>query len=76
MGIELVRRDAAGRPIPATDAAEQVMYAALSRGLNFKVTMGNILTLTPSLVLTRAELEQALHILDTCIGEVGGGSNQ
>jgi len=54
---------------PATDAAEHVMYAALSRGLNFKVTMGRILTLTPALTLTQAELDQALSILDTCIGE-------
>ncbi len=75
MGIELVRRDAAGRPVPATDAAEQVMYAALDRGLNFKVTMGNILTLTPALTLARAELEHALHILDTCIGEVESGTS-
>ncbi len=66
MGIELRQDD--GRP--ATDEAEQVMYAALSRGLNFKVTMGNILTLTPALTLTEAELDQALGILAVCIGEV------
>jgi 4-aminobutyrate aminotransferase len=71
MGIELVRRDASGRPVPATDEAERVMYAALDRGLNFKVTMGNILTLTPSLALTRAELEHALHVIDVCLGEIG-----
>jgi 4-aminobutyrate aminotransferase len=73
LGVELVHRDAHGRPVPANDAAEQVMYAALQRGLNFKVTMGNILTLTPALTLTRAEMEQALHILDTCLGEVSPG---
>jgi 4-aminobutyrate aminotransferase-like enzyme len=32
--------------------------------------MGNILTLTPALTLTEAELDQALAILDVCIGEV------
>ena len=52
---------------PDPDLAEQVMYDALRRGLNFKVTMGNILTLTPALVLTRAELDQAIDILDTCL---------
>ena len=31
----------------ATDEAEAVMYAALSRGLSFKTTMGNILTPHP-----------------------------
>ncbi|MBX3733940.1 MAG: aspartate aminotransferase family protein [Verrucomicrobiae bacterium] len=68
MGIELVRQDAR-TPRPATDEAERVMYAALRRGLNFKVTMGNILTLTPALTLTEAELDQALDILDACLAE-------
>ncbi|MBN9693328.1 MAG: aspartate aminotransferase family protein [Verrucomicrobia bacterium] len=72
LGIELVRPSASphAAPIPATDEAEQVMYAALKRGLNFKVTMGNILTLTPALVLTQAEMDQALAILDACLAEV------
>jgi 4-aminobutyrate aminotransferase len=54
----------------ATDEAERVMYSALTRGLNFKITMGNILTLTPALTITQAEMDQALEILDHCIGEV------
>jgi 4-aminobutyrate aminotransferase len=68
LGIELLRNR--GTLERATAEAEQVMYAALSRGLNFKVTMGNILTLTPALTLTDAEMNQALDILDVCIGEV------
>ena len=68
MGIELVRdRNTFER---ATEEAEQVMYASLRRGLNFKVTMGNILTLTPALIISQAELNQALDTLDDCIGEV------
>src|SRR5438034_5232996 len=68
MGIELVRdRNTLKR---ATQEAEQVVYASLRRGLNFKVTMGNILTLTPALIISQAELNQALDILDDCIGEV------
>jgi len=68
MGIELVRdRNTLER---ATEEAEQVMYASLRRGLNFKVTMGNILTLSPALIISQAELNQALDILDDCIGEV------
>jgi 4-aminobutyrate aminotransferase len=66
MGIELTGAGAA-------EAAEHVMYAALSRGLNFKVTMGTILTLTPALTLTRSEMDQALDILDECISEAEGG---
>jgi len=68
MGIELVRdRNTLER---ATEEAEQVMYASLRRGLNFKITMGNILTLSPALIISQAELNQALDILDDCIGEV------
>ena len=68
MGIELVRdRNTLKR---ATEEAEQVMYASLRRGLNFKITMGNILTLSPALIISQAELNQALDILDDCIGEV------
>jgi 4-aminobutyrate aminotransferase len=46
------------------------MYEALSHGLNFKVTMGNVLTLTPALTITRDELDLALRILDEAIGQV------
>jgi 4-aminobutyrate aminotransferase len=46
------------------------MYAALRSGLNFKVTMGNILTLTPTLTLTQSEMDQALAILERAIDEV------
>ena len=68
MGIELLRdKDALMR---ASEEAEQIMYAALGRGLNFKVTMGNILTLTPALTITQAELDQAFDILGGCLGEV------
>jgi 4-aminobutyrate aminotransferase len=68
MGIELVRdRKTKER---ATDEAEALMYAALSRGLSFKLTMGNIVTLTPPLTITQAELGQALAILDDSLAEV------
>jgi 4-aminobutyrate aminotransferase len=70
MGIELLRdKHALTR---ATDEAEQVMYAALRRGLNFKVTMSNILTLTPALTVSLEELDRAVAILDEAIGEVEG----
>ena len=72
MGVELVRDRATGAR--ATDEAGQVMYRALSRGLNFKLTMGNIVTLTPALTITRAEMDQALEILDECLGAVEQGA--
>jgi 4-aminobutyrate aminotransferase len=65
LGVELLKDRST--LTPATDEAERVMYAALRGGLNFKVTMGNILTLTPALTLTQAEMNQALAILERAI---------
>ena len=58
MGMELVKDGTTGGR--AMDLAEEVMYRALAKGLSFKLTMGNILTLTPPLTLTRDEMDQAL----------------
>src|SRR5437870_1543162 len=68
LGIELVT-DRVTRA-RATEQAEAVMYRALSRGLSFKLTMGNIITLTPPLTIAREEIDLALDILDTCLSEV------
>jgi 4-aminobutyrate aminotransferase-like enzyme len=35
--------------------------------------MGNILTLTPALIITRDELDNALDIIEDCIAEVEKG---
>ena len=58
----------------AIEEAEAVMYAALSRGLSFKLTMGNILTLTPALTITREEMDRALTIIEKCLTEVEQGA--
>ena len=50
----------------ANDAAETILYEALSRGLSFKITMGSILTLTPPLTVTQKEMDEALNILEAC----------
>lgn len=68
MGLELVL-DRNTRE-PANDAADAVLYAALRRGLSFKITMGNILTLAPPLVVSRDHMDHALAILDEALGEV------
>ena len=62
IGIELVidRHSKA----PANNAAERVLYACLSRGLSFKTTMGNVLTWTPPLIITREQMDWALGVLD------------
>jgi 4-aminobutyrate aminotransferase len=69
LGIELVK-DSQTRE-RASDEAEAVMYAALSKGVSFKLTMGNIITLTPPLIITREEMDRALDIIEECIAEVG-----
>ena len=71
LGIELVKDRTTGER--AADEAEAVMYAALSRGLSFKLTMGNILTLTPALTITRGEMDRALEIIEACLSEVEQG---
>ncbi|MCH8002576.1 MAG: aspartate aminotransferase family protein [Proteobacteria bacterium] len=69
LGVELVQDRAT--KAPANDAAEAVFYRALEAGLSFKVTMGNVLTLTPPLVISEGDLMRGLDILEACIGEVG-----
>jgi 4-aminobutyrate aminotransferase len=68
LGIELVK-DKESRE-RASEEAEAVMYAALSKGLSFKLTMGNIMTLTPALTITKNEMDHALKIIEECITEV------
>ena len=74
IGVELVR-DRATRE-PAVDEAEAVMYEAMRRGLSFKVSGGNVLTLTPPLVITRTQLDEALDILDAAIGHCVKGTRR
>jgi 4-aminobutyrate aminotransferase len=71
LGIELVTsRISKG---PANAAAEAVMYRALEKGLSFKTTFGNVLTLTPPLTVTELQMEQALDIIDEAIAGVAAG---
>lgn len=65
MGVELVK-DRVGKE-PAVDLAEDVLYRCLSGGLSFKISMGNTLTLTPPLVVTKDQMDQALDVLETAI---------
>ena len=69
LGVELVGPD--GRP--ARDAAERTMYECLARGLSFKVGQGNVLTLSPPLVIAESDLGAAFDILDAALTEVARG---
>lgn len=68
IGIELVK-DKTTRE-PAVEEAEKVMYKCLSGGVSFKLTMGNIITLTPALVITKEEMDFALGVIENAIEEV------
>ena len=62
MIIELVQDRDTRQPAP--DAAESVLYHALSHGLSFKTTMGNVLTLSPPLITTDTQMHKALDIIE------------
>lgn len=68
IGLDLVRnRKTKEKAVLETD---MIMYKCLENGLNFKTTMGSIITLTPALTITKQEMDRALDILDKSIGEV------
>ena len=65
VGVELVE-DRASRQ-PARDLAERVFYACLEQGLSFKVSHGNVLTLSPPLVISKTDLDRALDIVEVAV---------
>jgi 4-aminobutyrate aminotransferase len=65
LGIELARGG-----VPARREAEQVMYHCLAHGLSFKVGQGNVLTLSPPLVIDEGDLSRAFDILDEALAVV------
>jgi 4-aminobutyrate aminotransferase len=69
LGLELVRDGA-----PARAEAERVMYHCLAHGLSFKIGQGNVLTLSPPLVITADELDRAFAILDAALAAVEAGT--
>ena len=69
LAVELSRE---GRK--AVNEAECVLYGCLARGLSFKVSDGNVITLSPPLTITAKQLDEACDILDDAIGEVEAAS--
>ena len=64
-GVELVSDSDAWTPDNAL--AERVYYRCLEAGLSFKISQGNVLTLSPPMVIARADLERALGIVEQAI---------
>ena len=53
----------------AAGLAEKIMYSCLDKGLSFKVSQGNVLTLMPPLIITKEELSCAVKIIDEALSE-------
>lgn len=64
-GIEIVADRDARTPDP--DLAERICYACLAEGVSFKVSAGNVLTLSPPLTIAEDDLAHALEIIETAI---------
>ena len=60
-GVEIV--EDRGSRAPARALAERIYYRCLEAGLSFKISAGCVLTLSPPLVISQADLERALDIL-------------
>ena len=58
----------------AVELAERIMYRCLDKGLSFKVSQGNVLTLAPPLIITKEELSHAIKIIDEALSEELSGS--
>ncbi|ERB67090.1 aspartate aminotransferase family protein [Vibrio coralliilyticus OCN008] len=67
-GVELVTdRQTKQR---AFDEAEAVLYQCLNNGLSFKVSQGNVIQLSPPLIISRQQLTEALAIFEEAIVNV------
>jgi len=64
-GIELVKNRQTKEK--ANELAEKVMYDCMRNGLNFKVSQGNVIQLSPALTINREELKKALLILSNAL---------
>ena len=61
LGVEIVANRETRTPDP--DRAERILYRCLAEGLSFKISAGNVLTLSPPLVIREQELDQAMDIV-------------
>lgn len=61
LGIDLIK--APGTKERAMEEAEYIMYFCMDRGLAFKIIEGNVITLRPSLVITKDDCDFILSTL-------------
>lgn len=55
---------------PAKYMAERIYYKCLDAGLSFKISHGNVLTLSPPLTISREDMDRALSIVEDAIMSV------
>ena len=70
-GIEVVAKPEA--KATAKEMAQRILYRCLDRGLSFKISLGNILTLSPPMTITMAELDAALAIVADTLNDFQAG---
>lgn len=68
IGIELVRDHDTKEK--AVEEIEALMYLALEKGLSFKSMLDSVITLSPPLIITDEQMDEALKIIDECLTEV------
>jgi 4-aminobutyrate aminotransferase len=68
-GLCLGLKFAGRHDLPATEAAERILYACLAAGLSLKIG-GTVVTLCPSLTIRQEQLDEALDILGRAIARL------
>ena len=68
IGVDLVKNKETKER--ATEEAEQIMYHCLEEGVAFKVIEGNIITMRPSLVITKDDCDLILKALKNALEKI------
>ena len=68
LGIDLVK-DAVTKE-KATEEAEKLLYLCMDQGVAFKIIEGNVITLRPSLVITKEEINYVIETFEKAIKTV------
>ncbi len=65
IGVEVVADKDSRKP--ERELAERIYYRCLEEGLSFKISTGNVLTLSPPLVIAKGDLDRALDIFEGAV---------
>lgn len=71
-GIEIVKDSITKEP--DNDTATKIIYYAFEHGVVMITLQGNILRFQPPLVITRSQLDEALHVIDNALTAVENGT--